>query len=125
MPTPQEAVTGYTAAWLEPDEARRRQLLEAVWTDDGSYTDPRSHAAGREALIALIGGLIQANPGVRIVPASGADAHHAMVRFAWKAEAPVDHPLAGLSGFDIGELAPDGRLQRITGFFGPFPPLPA
>jgi hypothetical protein len=28
-------------------------------------------------------------------------------------------------GFDIGELAEDGRLRRITGFFGPFPEAPA
>ena len=24
-------------------------------------------------------------------------------------------------GMDFGEVAPDGRLKSITGFFGPFP----
>jgi hypothetical protein len=24
-------------------------------------------------------------------------------------------------GFDVGQLADDGRLRRIVGFFGPFP----
>lgn len=125
MPTPQEAVTGYTAAWLESDEGRRRRLLEGAWTDEGTYTDPQSHAVGREALIALIGAFQQRNPGVRIVASSGADAHHDLLRFAWMVEAPAGHPMAGTGGFDVGELAPDGRLQRIIGFFGPFPSLPA
>ncbi|HEY8739929.1 MAG TPA: hypothetical protein VIN56_05010 [Candidatus Dormibacteraeota bacterium] len=26
-----------------------------------------------------------------------------------------------LEGFDVGELGDDGRLTKITGFFGPFP----
>jgi hypothetical protein len=29
-----------------------------------------------------------------------------------------------LEGMDFVELAADGRLQRITGFFGAFPPIP-
>jgi hypothetical protein len=28
-----------------------------------------------------------------------------------------------MDGFDVGELATDGRLRRIVGFFGSFPPL--
>jgi hypothetical protein len=28
-----------------------------------------------------------------------------------------------LEGVDFAELAPDGRIRRITGFFGPLPPL--
>jgi hypothetical protein len=30
-----------------------------------------------------------------------------------------------MEGFDVGELGPDGRLRRIVGFFGPFPPIEA
>jgi len=29
-----------------------------------------------------------------------------------------------LEGMDFVELADDGRLQHITGFFGAFPPIP-
>jgi hypothetical protein len=29
-----------------------------------------------------------------------------------------------LEGMDFVELAADGRLQRIVGFFGAFPPVP-
>jgi hypothetical protein len=30
-----------------------------------------------------------------------------------------------MDGFDVGALGPDGRLNRIVGFFGPFPSLDA
>jgi hypothetical protein len=28
-----------------------------------------------------------------------------------------------LEGVDFAEVGPDGRIQRIAGFFGPCPPL--
>jgi hypothetical protein len=38
---------------------------------------------------------------------------------AWADDARLlDPPLTGL---DVGELAPDGRLRKITGFFGELP----
>jgi hypothetical protein len=49
-------IASYTTAWGEPDPASRLRLLEAAWADEGIYTDPQSHAVGREALATLIGG---------------------------------------------------------------------
>ena len=49
MASIQEVVSAYTAAWNEPDDGKRRRLLEAAWADDGTYTDPQSDVAGREA----------------------------------------------------------------------------
>jgi len=43
------------------------------------------------------------------------------VRFAWEAVAPDGS--VPLTGVDFGELAPDGRLQRTTGFNGALPPV--
>jgi len=34
-----QLVQGYTAAWSEPDAAKRHMLLEQVWEADGEYTD--------------------------------------------------------------------------------------
>lgn len=42
-----ELITLYTAAWCEPDRALRQQLLEGAWTEEGTYTDPTAHVAGR------------------------------------------------------------------------------
>lgn len=45
--TTQEIAEAYGAACNEPDEAKRRALLENSWADDGVYTDPQSHVEGR------------------------------------------------------------------------------
>ena len=51
---------------------------------------------------------------------SGVDQHHSQIRFAW---AFVDKDgKRAIEGIDIGELADDGRLSRIVGFWGAPPP---
>jgi hypothetical protein len=113
------AVAGYVAAWDVPDENERRALLERAWTDDGVYCDPRAVVEGREALVAHIGGFHRGFPGARLVTASGVDAYDGYVRFAWQLLDPGG--AVTLEGIDFGEIAPDGRLKRIVGFFGPLP----
>ena len=57
--------------------------------------------------------------GARVVATSDVDAYDGHLRFAWRmldADGVVT-----LEGIDFGELAPDGRLKRIVGFFGPLP----
>jgi hypothetical protein len=50
-----------------------------------------------------------------------------MFRFSWVMVDPQERQIL-LEGMDFVELAADGRLdgrlQRITGFFGAFPPIP-
>ena len=119
METTNEIVHAYMAAWNEQDEGKRRRLLEKAWADDGRYTDPMADAAGREALVALISQFHKQMPGAGILPTSGIDDHHGHLRFAWKMTAPDGS--TGMEGIDIGQLAEDGRLQSIVGFFGPPP----
>jgi mannose-6-phosphate isomerase-like protein (cupin superfamily) len=121
MPSIDETVDAYMAAWNETDEGKRRRLLEAAWTDDGTYTDPQSDVAGREALIALIGGMHSRMPGARIDVTSKTDVHHDKLRFAWKFVSG-DGSMT-IEGIDFGELAEDGRLKKIVGFWGQPPAL--
>lgn len=114
-----ETVAAYGAAWLEPDEARRSALLEACWAEDGRYEDPSAVAEGREGLLRHIGGFHAARPGARIEVVSGVDRHHDVIRFAWRMVAADGAVM--VEGIDFGVLAPDGRLARIVGFFGPVP----
>jgi hypothetical protein len=58
-------------------------------------------------------------PGNRFRRLSGIDTHHDQLRFAWELAAPGG--AVTVAGVDVGVLAPDGRLQRITGFFGELP----
>ena len=111
-----DIVNIYVAAWNEPDEEKRRQLLEQAWTDEGTYTDPQSSAAGRDAVVALIGAFRQRFQGTRTELSSNVDEHHGLLRFAWSIVEPGGSVMEGM---DFGELAEDGRLRRIVGFFGP------
>lgn len=116
--TPHEVVALYIGAWNAADEVERNTLLEKCWADDGTYTDPQSDECGREQLSAHIERLHDAMPGVRFELVAGPDHHHRYVRFIWRltsAEAPP------LEGMDVGELAPDGRLCAIVGFFSTLP----
>ncbi len=120
--TPEEAVELYGAAWSEPDETKRRELLERAWADDGVYTDPTAEVTGRDALVAHIGGFLDQTQGARIVITSGVDSHHGTrLRFSWQMQNADGAVLA--DGIDYGQLDEDGRLELIVGFFGPFPPL--
>jgi len=116
-----ETVKVYCAAWSEPDVDRRRELLGKVWAPEGTYTDPLSHAEGREALVELIAGFLQKFPGAQIVPSSHADFHHGMLRFTWKFIGGDGKTVN--EGIDFGVVGNDGKLQKIVGFFGPIKPL--
>jgi hypothetical protein len=61
-------------------------------------------------------------PGHRFRRVSGIDDQHGELRFAWELAAP-DGSIV-VAGTDVGGLAPDGPLQRVTGFFGELPPVP-
>lgn len=115
-----QTVATYGAAWNEPDPVARAALLEAAWSTHGTYRDPTGRADGRDALVAHIGGFQEAMPGHTIHQESGVDTYGDVFRFAWSmrnADGVV------LEGLDYGELDDDGRITRIVGFFGPFPPL--
>ena len=116
-----EVVATYGAAWAEPDESKRRELLERAWADDGVYMDPSARVEGRDAFVLHIGGFRQTFPGHRIDVTSGVDAYGDNIRFAWRMVGPDDAQV--MEGVDFGTLAPDGRIASITGFFGPWPAL--
>jgi hypothetical protein len=121
MPNVVEVVALYGSAWNTTDEAARRRALERAWADAGVYSDPTARVEGREALVAHIGGFQAQMPGARLELTSGVDEHHGALRFTWTLRASDGSTVT--EGIDFGELAGDGRLRRITGFFGP--PAPA
>ena len=107
-------VRDYIAAWNETESERRLTLLEAVFAQDGQYTDPSAHAGSRAELSALIGTFQTANPGASFTLEDGIDHHHGHLRFYWSLRFQTG---VELSGMDYAERAADGRLKRIVGFF--------
>jgi hypothetical protein len=108
-------VNRYIEAWNETDGARRRELVPAVWTDDGTYLDPLMSGSGHDSIATMIGLAQKKFPGHRFDLSFGPDAHNDVVRFAWTLYGPDgDVPVA--AGVDFGTVADDGRLRSVTGF---------
>ncbi len=122
MTTTEEIVLAYGAAWTETDEGKRRALLEKSWAENGTYTDPTVEVVGREALVQHTGGIHQQFVGHRILLTSRVDEHHGRLRFTWAMVNPEGSRVS--EGIDFGEVGSDGRLIRITGFFGLPSPIP-
>ncbi len=115
MPT-KETVDLYLAAWAEPDATKRATLLEKCWSEDGLYCDPVAEGRGRDALSGFIAGMHTQQPGSKIALTSGIDQHHNQIRFGWSF-VQADGKTA-IEGIDVGELAEDGRIARIIGYWG-------
>ena len=116
-----EIVASYGAAWNEPDDAARAELLAASWADAGVYQDPTATVEGRDALVAHIAGFQQTFAGHVIELTSAVDTNGAALRWGW---AMRNGDEIVIEGIDVAALAPDGRILRIDGFFGPLPELP-
>jgi hypothetical protein len=109
-------VDGYLSAWNERDPQRRAELIERVWAPDGRLVDPPLTGEGHQGISAAAGAMHEHYAGHSFRRASEVDQHHDHLRFAWELVGPEGE--IALRGLDVGELAADGRLLRITGFFG-------
>lgn len=114
------SVDTYIAAWNEPVAEERERKIAQVMTDDGTYVDPDRELDSPGDLVAHIGQALNAHPGRRIVRTSEVDLHHGFCRFNWRL-VRADGRQAPES-VDFVEFADDGRIRRVTGFFGPLTP---
>jgi hypothetical protein len=117
--TPAEIAAQYVGIWNENNPARRRTLIEQTFTPQASYIDPVMQAAGHDGLDAMIGAAQAQFAGLRFNVSGKPDGHHDVVRFSWSFGADDAELLA--SGTDIAVVAPDGRIERITGFLDKMP----
>jgi hypothetical protein len=106
----------YLAAYSEPDPTRREELVARAWADDGRLVDPPMQAAGHAEIHAMAGAVQQQFPGTRFRRASAVQEHHGLARYAWELIDEQDGVV--LTGMDVAEVAHDGRLARVVGFFG-------
>ena len=112
-------VDTYLAAWSEADEQERARLIETAWAPEGSLVDPPLEGHGYDGISDMAVAMQTHFAGHTFRRVSGIDVHHDRFRFGWELVGP-DGAVA-LNGIDVGEVAPDGRLRRITGFFGDLP----
>jgi len=109
----------YIAVWNEPDAERRRGLIAQSWSEDAGYLDPLMRGDGHDGIDGLIAAVHERFPGHRFAVTGEPDGHNDRVRFSWSLGAEGAAPVA--HGTDFAVLAPDGRLQSVTGFLDQVP----
>ena len=117
---PTTTVDGHLAAYCEPDAGRRAELIATVWAADGRLLDPPLTGDGHAGIAAAADTLQQHYAGHRFRRTSAVDVHNDHLRYAWELVSPGGDVV--LAGLDVGELAPDGRLRKVVGFFGDLAP---
>ena len=109
----------YLAAWNATDPAARRALVEEVFAEDVTYTDPLADVAGRDGLDAAIAAVQGQFPGWVFRLAGPADAHHHQLRFTWHLGPDGSEP--PVVGSDVAVTDADGRIRTVLGFLDRVP----
>jgi hypothetical protein len=117
-----ETVLRYLAAWNERDPKRRRELVAATWTEEGSYIDAHRHGHGHSAIDAMLAATQAQFPNYRLNLVSGIEAHNNVVRFSWAAWRHC-RGAALYRGTDFATLAVDGRIKTVAGFMDASPAM--
>ncbi len=115
----QEIVERYLAAWNEKDDSRRRKLVDELWAEDGSYTDPLADANGRAEIDGLIGAVQQQFPDFVFTLGGPVDAHHEQARFTWHLGPAGAEP--AVIGFDVAVLNGGNQIRSVYGFLDKVP----
>ena len=115
----QALIDVYLEMWRATDPDVRTAKVEAAFTPEGRHVDQHADATGHAALTEMAAGVHTGFPGFRMTQTSGIDRFGDHLRFAWALDAADGTPI--VAGLDVAEVAPDGRLQQVTGFWGDLP----
>ena len=115
----QQVIERYIACWNQTDPGLRRKLIDEVWAEDASYTDPLGEAVGHEAIDATIAAVQQQFPGFSFTLLGPVDSHHRQARFTWGLAPDGAEPV--VIGFDVAVAGDDGRLTGVLGFLDKVP----
>ena len=106
----------FFALWSETDPAKRKAELEAIALDTLAFRDPYSCTEGFDDLLAHIAAAQRFMPGVVLERQGEARQCQGTALVSWAARGPDGAPRG--AGTNVFELAPDGRIARVTGIWG-------
>lgn len=116
IPSVEEMIKQYVAAWNEKGLAEFKAAFAPCWAADATYTDPNF------ALVKGVDGIAElANTSLEKIPVrkfhvlASPDYHHNAGRYTWK----VDLPEETKEGFDYFEFNEENQITRLVSFFGP------
>ncbi len=105
----------YFAAWAEKDAAARGRALEGAVTEEVEFRDAFGCTSGRDELDAHIAASQVHVPGASLSRAGEPRQCQGMALVDWKVSGPGGMPFG--SGTNVFQLAPDGRIARVVGFW--------
>jgi uncharacterized protein YndB with AHSA1/START domain len=104
------------AAWTEADPDRRRAVLGEIAVDDLAFRDAFACTEGLEDLVEHISASRLHMPGVRLERRGEPRQCQGTALVDWVARGSDGRDRG--AGTSVLELAPDGRIARVTGFWG-------
>ena len=106
----------FFAIWGETDPAKRKAELEAVAVEALAFRDPYSCTDGLDDLSTHIAAAQRFMPGVVLERQGEARQCQGLAIVDWAVKGPDGTPRG--KGSNVFELAPDGRIARVTGIWG-------
>lgn len=106
----------FFALWAQADGPARRAELVALAADSLAFRDPYSCTDGLDDLDAQIAAAQRFMPGVVLARVGPARHCQGMALVDWVAKGADGTPRG--KGTNVFELAPDGRIARVTGLWG-------
>lgn len=107
----------YCSVWSNPKTEERATMLDAIWAESATYTDPLVDRLDRDALLAHIARIQSSRPGASVRRSSTVDVHHGFARFNFEVVASDGAILR--HGTDFVRLdATCTHIAEIVGFFG-------
>jgi hypothetical protein len=107
-------VSGYCSVWNETDPKRRLRRLKSIWHENATFDNAAAHVRGLREMDAHIGAVCTGRHGWRFVVVD-VTAHGRHLHLTWKLVDPTGRER--LAGHDVGECAPDRRLDRVVSFW--------
>lgn len=114
MPTPLEIVRAYCALWNENDPAARAHLLDLCWSEAGAIYIGERTISGKAAVAADAAQFRDRCPNDEGVLTSDIAFVGRWFRFTGEVHRPDGSVYSRF--LDVGEFAPDGRIQAIITF---------
>jgi uncharacterized protein YndB with AHSA1/START domain len=109
-------VDDFLRAWGDPDATTRRSLLEASADPAIVFRDAFGATAGLDDLLANLEAIQIHMPGIRLRREGEVRLSHGTALAGWVAEKEDGTRVA--AGTNVYDLAPDGRIARVVGFWG-------
>jgi hypothetical protein len=116
-----DVVRVYGSAWNEPAADKRLCALRQSMVETATYIDPTIDSANLPDLADAIGEFQTSAPKASIAQLSGIDGRTGELRFSWDFK---NDGVSAITGLDYMEIAADGRIASIRGYWDPVPSDP-